>query len=127
MVQIFEDVAFVKESDYIHTKKILHYLLSGRVSLHKESIRKWLSTGDDFSTSKKDAEIRHKELFTNFADKVISKYFVDDNSESENKFEQLENKLQPYLSNENKDNKSSIFLSDLTVGLIKIFKLKLSA
>merc|ERR1739848_370908 len=70
LVGIFEDCAFQKTSDDAHAKKVFLYLLSGRQALHKNSIRELIEKGDEFSTSKKNNEVRQREIFSVFLEKL---------------------------------------------------------
>jgi len=106
----FKNVAFITQnSDDIHCKKVIHYISSGRIALHKESIRKMLMTGDDITTSKKDSEIRQKEILLYFAKKVIGLNFKDDNDNTSS--------MNEFLNQET--NSAAVLLSDMIVGLIK--------
>jgi len=69
---VFENMALEKTAEDVHAKKVFLYIVKGRESLHKDSIRLTsCQDGDDISTSKKDAAVRHKEIFKCFAEKLI--------------------------------------------------------
>jgi len=81
LMKMIEDVMLEKSSDDGHAHKIFQYITSGRTALHKDSIRALVSAGDEFTKSKKDSQIRQKEVFTYYADSLV-KTLTEDNIES---------------------------------------------